>query len=81
MLKILVICPGTTEFDLEGRILGTLDVPLSNGAASEVTESIRQLDGQSIDALYSSPSQSSQQTAETSEQRLLYKKQNARPTD
>ena len=64
MLKILVICPGTTEFDLERRILGTLDVPLSNGAASEVTESIRQLGGQSIDALYSSPSQSSQQTAE-----------------
>ena len=64
MLELLLVRPGTTDFDLEGRILGTLDVPLSKEADPEIATMIREFSGQSIDAVYSSPSQSSVQTAE-----------------
>ena len=64
MLELLLVRPGTTDFDLEGRILGTLDVPLNKEADPEIATMVREFSGQSIDAVYSSPSQSSVQTAE-----------------
>jgi len=63
MLKILLIRPGTTEFDQQGRILGTLDVPLSAEGNDQVAEVVQQLSDQSLDAIYTSPSESSAQTA------------------
>jgi probable phosphoglycerate mutase len=64
MLELLLVRPGTTDFDLEERILGTLDVPLSKEADPEIAKMVREFSGQSIDAVYASPSQSSVQTAE-----------------
>ncbi|NIL96875.1 MAG: histidine phosphatase family protein [Planctomycetales bacterium] len=64
MLKIVLIRPGTTEYDQQGRILGTLDVPLADAGNAEVDVAIDQLRGQPIQALYTSPCESARQTAE-----------------
>lgn len=64
MLKIWIVRPGMTEFDQQGRILGTLDVPLNEEADEEIAAIIQQLSGQTIDIVYSSPHQSTVETAE-----------------
>ena len=71
--EILLIRPGATEFDEQGRIIGTLDVPLSKlgiRQASEVAHSTNQYD---IKAVFSSPTTAAQQTAE-----LIAKQHNCR---
>lgn len=64
MLQLLLIRPGATEYDQQGRIQGTLDIPLSEDGRQQVqalAESVRELQ---IAALYASPCQSAEQTAE-----------------
>ena len=75
MLTILLIHAGRTEYDCQGRIQGTLDVPLSDdgrlqavAAADELT-----LKGAAVAALYSGPCLSAQQTAEIVGDRLKLK--------
>ncbi len=36
MLTVILIRPGSTDFDEQGRIQGTLDVPLNEQGAAEV---------------------------------------------
>lgn len=64
MFQILLIRPGTTEFDQQGRVQGTLDIPLCEDGRQEVDAMVNQLRDQPITAVYSSPSQSAQQTAQ-----------------
>jgi probable phosphoglycerate mutase len=64
MFQILLIRPGTTEYDQQGRVQGTLDIPLCEDGRQEVEAMIGQLRTQPIAAVYSSPSQSAQQTAQ-----------------
>jgi phosphoserine phosphatase len=64
MFQILLIRPGTTEYDQQGRVQGTLDIPLCEDGRQEVAAMIGQLRQQPITAVYSSPSHSAQQTAE-----------------
>jgi probable phosphoglycerate mutase len=64
MFQILLIRPGTTEYDQQGRVQGTLDIPLCEDGRQEVGAMVNQLRDQPITAVYSSPSQSAQQTAE-----------------
>jgi probable phosphoglycerate mutase len=64
MFQILLIRPGTTEYDQQGRVQGTLDIPLCEDGRQEVDAMVGQLRKQPISAVYSSPSQSAQQTAE-----------------
>jgi probable phosphoglycerate mutase len=64
MFQILLIRPGTTEYDQQGRVQGTLDIPLCEDGRQEVGAMVNQLRDQPITAVYSSPNQSAQQTAE-----------------
>lgn len=64
MFKILLIRPGVTEYDQQGRIQGTLDIPLCEDGRRQVDAMVEELRGQSISAIYTSPSQSAEQTAE-----------------
>jgi probable phosphoglycerate mutase len=64
MMQILLIRPGATEYDQQGRVQGTLDVPLCEDGRQEVKALVQELKTQPIAAIYSSPSQSAQQTAE-----------------
>ncbi len=64
MFRILLVRPGTTEFDQQGRIQGTLDIPLCEDGRHEVDQMVDQLRGEPIEAVYTSPSESARQTAE-----------------
>jgi probable phosphoglycerate mutase len=64
MLRILLIRPGATEFDEQGRIQGTLDIPLSTSGMRQTSEIISGVRGEPIDAIYASPCQAAQQTAD-----------------
>jgi phosphoserine phosphatase len=63
MVQILLIRPGTTEYDQQGRVQGTLDIPLCEDGRQEVDSMVDELRGQPISAIYSSPCQSAEQTA------------------
>ncbi len=64
MFKILLIRPGVTEYDQQGRIQGTLDIPLCEDGRRQVEAMIDELRAQQITVIYTSPSQAAEQTAE-----------------
>jgi probable phosphoglycerate mutase len=64
MLQFWIVRAGITEFERQGRVLGTLDVPLHLDATKEIDDIIDQSNGQPISAVYSSQGQSSIETAE-----------------
>ncbi|MCE9555601.1 MAG: histidine phosphatase family protein [Planctomycetes bacterium] len=64
MLKIILLRPGSTEFDVQGRIVGTLDLPLSAEGNAEVATAIGALNGDEVAMVYCSPCQSAVETAE-----------------
>jgi len=64
MVQILLIRPGVTEFDQQGRVQGTLDIPLSEEGQQEVESLIEAIRNQPIAAIYASPCQSAAETAE-----------------
>ena len=57
MVQILLIRPGTTEYDQQGRVQGTLDIPLCEDGRQEVETMVEELRGQPIAAIYASPCQ------------------------
>ena len=63
MVKILLIRPGSTDFDEQGRIKGTLDIPLSAHGAEQVARTVGDLMGVTIGAIYTAPAICCEQTA------------------
>ncbi|HEX3601819.1 MAG TPA: histidine phosphatase family protein [Lacipirellulaceae bacterium] len=70
MVQLLLIRPGITEYDQQGRVQGTLNIPLSEDGRQEVETMIDELRGQPIVAIYAGPNQSAEQTAESFGQAL-----------
>ena len=64
MLNILVVRAGSTEFTGQGRVQGTLDVPLSEDGRREIELASEQLEDQQIEAIYCGPCRASKQSAE-----------------
>lgn len=64
MVQFLLVRPGSTDFDEQGRIKGTLDIPLSDSGKIQVAGIVAQLHTTPIDFLYASPTRCAQQTAE-----------------
>jgi probable phosphoglycerate mutase len=64
MVQILLIRPGITEYDQQGRVQGTLDIPLCEDGRQQVEAMVRELQSQPIAAIYTSPCQAAEQTAE-----------------
>jgi len=75
MLTILLIRSGITEFDCQGRIQGTLDVPLSDQGRCQAEAAAEELLSRSasVAALYAGPCLSAQQTAEILGEKLHLK--------
>jgi probable phosphoglycerate mutase len=75
MLTIILVRAGRTEFDCQGRIQGTLDVPLSNEGRQQSEAAAIELADQAsaVTALYTGPCLCAQQTAETISERLKLK--------
>ncbi len=64
MMKLVLIRTGATEFDAQGRIQGTLDVPLSDEGRQQVASVSGDLKDQRIKTIYTSPCSAAVQTAE-----------------
>jgi phosphoserine phosphatase len=76
MIQFLLIRPGSTEYDEQGRITGTLNIPLSDVGVLQVGRLVGELHDVQIDHLYSSPSRAADQTAQAvaADHRLKVKK-------
>ena len=64
MFHIVLIRPGSTDYDVQQRIQGSLDIPLNEQGIAEVAQTVEQLRDKGIETLYSPVSQPSLQTAE-----------------
>lgn len=63
MLQIVLIRPGATDYDEQGRILGTLDIPLSEQGTREIQRVIEEVRPLKISTVYCGPCQSALQSA------------------
>ena len=63
MLRIILVRPGSTDYDEQERIQGTLDIPLNAQGMAEVARITQELRDKEIDMVYASPCESAQQTA------------------
>jgi probable phosphoglycerate mutase len=63
MLKIVLIRPGSTDYDQEERIQGTLDIPLNEQGNSEVAQIVADLTDKGIETVYAPPCEPAYQTA------------------
>lgn len=63
MVRIVLIRPGATEYDRQGRIQGVLDVPLSAEGAGEASRIAAELRETGIELLYTSDCEHALQTA------------------
>ena len=63
MLEVLLIRPGSTTFDVEGRIKGALDIPLSEQGQLQSEALAQSLMSTKLDCLYAAPSESAQASA------------------
>ena len=64
MLKVLLIRTGTTEYECQGRVQGTLDIPLSEDGRQQVEQAAEELRETPIDSCYVGPCRATQQSAE-----------------
>jgi probable phosphoglycerate mutase len=64
MVRIVLIRPGSTDYDTQGRIQGQLDIPLADQGKREVAEATACLKEHNLTALYSSLCRAAQETAE-----------------
>ena len=64
MFQFWIIRSGITEFDRQRRVMGNLDVPLHTDADQEIEAIISQMNDHPIEMVYTSPGQSSVETAE-----------------
>ncbi|NLE38207.1 MAG: histidine phosphatase family protein [Pirellulaceae bacterium] len=65
MTKIVLVRPGSTDYDHQQRIQGNLDVPLNRQGSVEVAKLIEELGGLPIEAVYSPSCEPAHQTAKT----------------
>jgi len=63
-LRIILLRSGSTELDDQGRIVGSLDLPLSDIGIEEVRQSVTELAAYQVDGVVTAVSKASQQTGQ-----------------
>jgi broad specificity phosphatase PhoE len=63
MLHLVLIRPGSTNYDVQERIQGSLDIPLDERGLAEVAEAVTLLGGQGLEIVYTPVSLPSLETA------------------
>lgn len=63
MVQFVLIRPGSTDYDDQGRIQGTLDIPLNQHGAEEVRRIIQDVRTMGISTVYCGPCQAAIETA------------------
>lgn len=64
MVKVILIHPGSTEYDQQHRIQGRLGIPLSDEGRAEVRQSVVSLASAGMEVIYTSPGVAATETAE-----------------
>jgi len=64
MVQLVLIRPGSTDYDVQGRIQGNLDIPLNPRGREQAALAVEFLKGRSLTALYSSVGCSAVEMAE-----------------
>ena len=64
MLRVVLIRPGSTDYDEQGRIMGRLDIPLSELGSTQVSQTAGELAELSIECIYSAPCSSAIESAQ-----------------
>ncbi|SFJ00190.1 histidine phosphatase family protein [Planctomicrobium piriforme] len=59
-----VIRPGETDFDVQDRIQGDLNLPMTDRGRTQVAEIVEALRGRQLDTIYASPNEPALSTAE-----------------
>src|SRR5258708_6777278 len=63
MVRIVLIRPGATDYDQQGRIQGVLDVPLCDAGAHEATRISGEIQSLGVEVIYASACERAMQTA------------------
>lgn len=63
MVQIVLIRPGATDFDEQGRIQGTLDIPLCAQGNEEVARLIGEMKDKGLEVIYCSDAEPARETA------------------
>jgi len=63
MLQIVLIRPGATDYDQQGRIQGSLEIPLNEAGAVEIDRISRDLKALAIETIYAPDTEPARQTA------------------
>ena len=64
MLQLILVLPGETDLDAQGRIRGSLDVPLNARGIEQARQAAVELRDEPFDTVYCSPCLAARQTAE-----------------
>lgn len=64
MFQVFLIRAGQTEFERQGRVQGTLDIPLCEDGRRTVATMVDELSTKPITAVYACPGQAAEQTAD-----------------
>lgn len=64
MLTLLLVRPGATEFDQQGRIQGTLDIPLCEDGRRQTEEALPALAAHKPTAVYTAPCQAAREAGQ-----------------
>lgn len=62
MVTFLLVRPGATDYDLQGRIQGTLDMPLCEDGRRQIADAVGDVAAAEPSAVYTSPCQSASET-------------------
>jgi probable phosphoglycerate mutase len=63
-IKLIVVRTAATELDLQGRVTGRLDLPLSEQGEQQANEAARQLQWEQVDVILRAPCQAAAETAD-----------------
>lgn len=73
MVQIILLRPGKTDYDLQARIQGVLDIPLSDAGREDAAQIAEKLQVYIPKAIYCGPSRAAEETAGIIAQRLELK--------
>jgi broad specificity phosphatase PhoE len=70
MVRVVLIRPGTTDFDEQKRIKGTLDIPLNESGNQQIQRTAGELSNLSIEVVFAAPCRAAEETAQLLSQSL-----------
>ncbi|MEM7313817.1 MAG: histidine phosphatase family protein [Planctomycetota bacterium] len=79
MLRVVLIRPGTTDYDEQGRIKGRLDIPMNQNGEIQVTTTTQEVSELGIEVVYSGPCTAAQQTAKLIAEKLDVRMKEIKP--